>query len=203
MRTTEGEPRRRLVGLRRVGVEDGARARLGEGQLAEWGRRIGERVGGEGDGAAVVVGGGAAVAWGDGAAVFIGLRGPLGAGKSVLARAVARGAGVEGAMPSPTFNLVFRYALPGGGTLVHADLYRIASVEELAGLGWDSMLGDGVVALVEWPERAGRELPEDRWEIELEIADEPGVRVASARRFGEPAPAELPCFPTGQGRTAE
>ena len=106
-------------------------------------------------------------------------------------------------MPSPTFNLVFRYALPGGGTLVHADLYRIASVEELAGLGWDSMLGDGVVALVEWPERAGRELPEDRWEIELEIAEEPGVRVARARRFGEPAPAELPCFPTARGRTAE
>lgn len=134
--------------------------------------------------------------------MFIGLRGPLGAGKSVLARAVARGAGVEGSMPSPTFNLVFRYGLPGGGTLVHADLYRIASVEELAGLGWDSMLGDGVVALVEWPERAGCELPEDRWEIEMEIADEPGVRVASARRFGEPALAELPCFPTARGRRA-
>ncbi len=41
--------------------------------------------------------------------LVIALRGPLGAGKSVLARAIARGAGVEGPMPSPTYNLVFSY----------------------------------------------------------------------------------------------
>ncbi|NIQ54994.1 MAG: tRNA (adenosine(37)-N6)-threonylcarbamoyltransferase complex ATPase subunit type 1 TsaE, partial [Gammaproteobacteria bacterium] len=40
--------------------------------------------------------------------LFITLTGPLGAGKSVLARAIARGAGVHGAVPSPTFNLMFR-----------------------------------------------------------------------------------------------
>ena len=156
--------------------------------MAAWGRRIGARVrvgaaGGGGRG---------------GPPVFIGLRGPLGAGKSVLARAVARGAGVEAPMPSPTFNLVFRYPLPGGGSVVHADLYRVRSVEELAGLGWDDLLADGFVALVEWPERAERELPGDRWEIELEIPDEPGVRTARARRIGTPVPAELPRFPAAE-----
>lgn len=161
--------------------------------MVAWGRRIGA-------GATVGPGGAAlgadrgAASVGDGAPVFIGLRGPLGAGKSVLARAVARGAGVEASMPSPTFNIVFRYPLPGGGTVIHADLYRVESAEELAWIGWDDMVADGLVALVEWPERAGHALPDDRWEIELEIAAEPGVRVATARRFGTPALAALPAF---------
>ena len=161
--------------------------------MVAWGRRIGA-------GATVGPGGAAlgadrgAASVGDGAPVFIGLRGPLGAGKSVLARAVARGAGVEAPMPSPTFNIVFRYPLPGGGAVIHADLYRVESAEELGWIGWDDMVADGLVALVEWPERAGRALPDDRWEIELEIAAEPGVRVATARRFGTPALAALPAF---------
>lgn len=125
--------------------------------------------------------------------VFIGLEGPLGAGKSVFARAVAEGAGVQGVVPSPTFNVLFRYELPGGGALVHADLYRIGAVEELAAIGWEDVLADRAVVLVEWASRAGGELPEDRWEIELAMTDEPDVRVASVRRLG--APSALPGFP--------
>ena len=151
--------------------------RLTEDQLETWGRRIGGEL----------RAGGRPV---DGVGAFIGLRGPLGAGKSVLARAVARGAGVEGPMSSPTFNLLFRYPLPGGGSVVHADLYRVRSVAELAWLGWDDLLADGSIALVEWPERAGGELPDDRWEIELSIPGEAGVRAAVARRHG--TPRELP-----------
>ncbi|TVR66952.1 MAG: tRNA (adenosine(37)-N6)-threonylcarbamoyltransferase complex ATPase subunit type 1 TsaE, partial [Gemmatimonadales bacterium] len=63
--------------------------------------------------------------------IFLGLRGQLGAGKSVLARAIARGAGVEGAMPSPTFNLLFRYPAGEGVQVVHMDLYRLRDPEEL------------------------------------------------------------------------
>lgn len=120
--------------------------------------------------------------------VFIGLRGPLGAGKSVFARAVARGAGVEAALPSPTFNIVFRYALPGGRAVVHADLFRIESAAELALVGWGDLLGDeGAIVLAEWCGRAGEELPPDRWEMRLGfVPGEAGRRGMAVERFGEP-----------------
>ena len=126
--------------------------------------------------------------------VFIGLRGPLGAGKSVFARAVARGAGVEGALPSPTFNIVFRYALPGGRAVVHADLFRIESAGELAAVGWEDLLGDeGAIVLVEWCGRAGEELPPDRWEMRLGfVPGEAGRRGMAVERFGEPGSLPWP-----------
>ena len=140
-----------------------------EEKLTSWGRRVGT---------------------GARPPVFIGLRGPLGAGKSVFARAVARGAGVEGALPSPTFNLVFRYALPGDRAVIHADLFRIEDATELAGIGWEDMLGDeGAVVLVEWCGRAAAELPRDRWEIRLGfVPGEAGLRGVEVERFGAPTP---------------
>ena len=58
------------------------------------------------------------------------LQGDLGAGKSTLARALLRALGVEGAIRSPTYTLVERYPLPGGGEALHLDLYRIAAAGE-------------------------------------------------------------------------
>ncbi len=78
------------------------------------------------------------------------LQGELGAGKSTLARALIRGLGHDGPVPSPTYTLVEPYEL-AGGTVYHVDLYRIGSAEELEFLGWDE-LSDGLL-LVEWPER--------------------------------------------------
>jgi tRNA threonylcarbamoyl adenosine modification protein YjeE len=126
--------------------------------------------------------------------LFLGLQGPLGAGKSVLARAVARGAGVEGPIPSPTFNLLFRYGTPEGVTLVHIDLYRLESADELWELGWEDLGRAGEVVLVEWPERAGDLLPDDRWEIELVVPGRgSGLREVSVSRFGHPP--RIPGFP--------
>ncbi len=163
-------------GLRGGGVIE---MTLTEAGLHKWGRRIGAEIG---------------------PPAFIGLRGPLGAGKSVLARAVADGAGVREYLPSPTFNIVFRYSVlhrsPGGAaSVVHADLYRMRSVEELAGIGWDDFVHDDeAIVLVEWPERAGGELPADRWEVTLGYErDEPGLRSVRVDRFGEPS--ALPAFP--------
>jgi tRNA threonylcarbamoyl adenosine modification protein YjeE len=121
------------------------------------------------------------------------LQGPLGAGKSTLARAIGRGAGVEAVMPSPTFNLVFAYPLPGGGRLLHFDLYRITSPSEVHDLGWDELGDRGALALVEWPERAAPLLPGDRWDVRLSndpgAPDRRGVRV---HRVGDPPPLPLP-----------
>lgn len=79
------------------------------------------------------------------------LRGELGSGKSTLARALIRGAGHDGAVPSPTYTLVEPYHLPRG-SIYHVDLYRVSDEEELRFLGWNE-LDDGC-RIVEWPDRA-------------------------------------------------
>lgn len=129
------------------------------------------------------------VAWGEhvGASVqtpvFVALSGDLGAGKSVLARAIARGAGVEALMPSPTFNLLFRYNARNGTEVVHMDLYRIERPEDVWELGWRELGAANEITLVEWPERAGALLPPDRWDIHLGIAA-PDTRIITLKPVG-------------------
>ena len=142
----------------------------------QWGERVGQEIA---------------------APVVLALRGHLGAGKSVFARAVARGAGVVGFLPSPTFNLQFRYR-GTTATVVHMDLYRIHDPEELKELAWDELGGEGEIILIEWPERAGGLLPDDRWELELRAVDrDPALRQVAARRIGNPPP--LPPIAEGGG----
>ncbi len=126
--------------------------------------------------------------------LFLFLRGPLGAGKSVLARSIAQGAGVEGAVPSPTFNLLFRYPSRRGVQVVHMDLYRLSDPSELWELGWEELGGQDELVIVEWPDRAEGMLPEHRWEITLgPVSGDREARTVSVSRFG--VPQYLPGFP--------
>jgi len=104
-----------------------------------------------------------AAAW-DGAPAVVYLRGPLGAGKTTLARALLRELGVRGTVRSPTYTLVETYPTPRGA-VSHLDLYRIADAGELEFLGLRD-LGDGLM-LIEWPERGGSALPAADLEVEL------------------------------------
>ena len=81
------------------------------------------------------------------------LNGDLGAGKSVLARGIARGMGIRGPMPSPTFTLMIPYAADGR-KLYHFDLYRLADPDEYYAAGLDEFVGGDGVAVVEWPQMA-------------------------------------------------
>ena len=95
------------------------------------------------------------------------LSGPLGAGKSALARAFLRALLDDPALevPSPSYTLVQSYAVPAGGQAHHFDLYRLGGAEEVLELGWDEAL-EGIV-LVEWPERLGALAPPGALRIAL------------------------------------
>ena len=81
------------------------------------------------------------------------LSGPLGAGKTSVARGLLAALGLAGEAPSPTFAIVQPYAPPEVRLpLVHTDLYRIENASELDELGLDDALYDSAL-LVEWPER--------------------------------------------------
>lgn len=86
------------------------------------------------------------------------LRGPLGAGKTTLARGLLRALGVAGAIRSPTYTLLEPYELEGR-TIVHLDLYRLNDERELEPLGLRDYPAERCWWLVEWPERAGGRLP--------------------------------------------
>ena len=126
--------------------------------------------------------------------VFLGLRGPLGAGKSVLARAIGAGAGVTAPMPSPSFNLLFRYPTDSKREVVHLDLYRIDSANDLRELGWGELGAPHEMVVVEWPEHAGSLLPKDYWILDLSVPlGQPDLRNVQVHRVGNPP--ELPGFP--------
>lgn len=85
------------------------------------------------------------------------LNGPLGAGKTVLAKAIIASLGFGGDVSSPTFAIVHEYDEPGMRLpVVHADLYRLNDAEELEELGlfdhWDR------ITIVEWPSKGGATL---------------------------------------------
>ena len=99
------------------------------------------------------------------------LAGPLGAGKSTLARGLIQslaGGAIE--VPSPTFTLVQTYETPRL-VLAHFDLYRGEKPQEIAELGLDEALDEGA-AVIEWPERLGHHLPRNRLDVELHINGE-------------------------------
>jgi len=120
------------------------------------------------------------------------LRGDLGAGKSVLARAIARGAGVVAPMPSPTFNLLFQYETPDR-VINHIDLYRLEHESEVWELGWRDLGEGNQIVLIEWPERAEGLLPIPRWNVRLEPSPK-GVQFRQIwlEPVSDPRPIPLP-----------
>lgn len=94
------------------------------------------------------------------------LEGPLGAGKSELARGIAMGLGVRETVTSPSFTILNAYT-SGRIPLYHFDWYRLESEEELYELGLEEYLGGDGVALVEWPGRCPEALPGKFMMIEI------------------------------------
>jgi tRNA threonylcarbamoyl adenosine modification protein YjeE len=118
----------------------------------------------------------------------VALSGPLGSGKSELARALIRaraGAAIE--VPSPSFTLVQDYEL-GPLTIRHIDLYRLAQPDELAELGLVAPAADEAW-LIEWPERAAGLLPEHS-RLDVVLAQGPARDARTARLHAGPGWAD-------------
>jgi tRNA threonylcarbamoyladenosine biosynthesis protein TsaE len=108
------------------------------------------------------------------------LWGDLGAGKTQVAKGIARGLGIVDVVNSPTFILMAEYA--GRLPLFHVDLYRLAdAADALAGGVIDDRQADGVT-VVEWPDRMGDVLPAGRVDVRIGgSGDEPrDIEVATA-----------------------
>jgi len=115
---------------------------------------------------------------------LLALVGPLGAGKTELAKGVAEGLGVESVVNSPTFVLINEHA--GRLRLFHADAYRLDDPEEAFAAGLlDDRAASGVT-VVEWADRLGPLLPAER----LELTIEPDPTGSDRRRVGWRATGE-------------
>jgi len=98
---------------------------------------------------------------------FVGLVGELGAGKTELARGIARGVGLrEEDVTSPTFAIVHQHH--GRIRLTHADLYRLSGSQELDGTGFHELRDGPGATLVEWVDRVPGAAPPDALRIVLE-----------------------------------
>lgn len=112
----------------------------------------------------------------------IALTGSLGAGKTALARALINalprpdGSHAPEEVPSPTFTLVQTYER-APAPVWHFDLYRLSDPGEVEELGWEEARAEGI-ALVEWPDRLGPLLPEERLDILLFFPEHGGGRIA-------------------------
>ncbi len=104
------------------------------------------------------------------------LTGELGAGKTVFAKGLAAGAGVENVdrVCSPSFTLVNIYE--GRRRVFHIDLYRLERPDEILDLGWEDMLGQGIV-VVEWAEKLPFDVNGIRVRIEADTGDERRISI--------------------------
>ena len=102
------------------------------------------------------------------------LSGELGAGKSVLVRAIIHTLGYTGRVKSPTYTLIESYEVPlEGGKLTriaHLDLYRLEDPAELDYLGFDDVLAGHELVLIEWPEKGGDRVPKADLQISIRYA---------------------------------
>ena len=109
------------------------------------------------------------------AGTVLAYRGDLGAGKTAFTRGLARGLGCTDIVTSPTYTIVNEY-LNGRLPLVHFDMYRLASSDDLWDIGWEDYLERGGICAVEWSENMEDAL-EDAVTVTIEKLGEESRRI--------------------------
>lgn len=99
----------------------------------------------------------------------IALSGDLGAGKTVLTRGIAQGAGAAGYFASPTFTLVREY--PGPVPIYHVDLYRLDAPRQIEDIGFDEILDRAGAVVIEWAEKIRNWLPAEHLWVKIRLTN--------------------------------
>jgi len=110
--------------------------------------------------------------------------GDLGAGKTTLIRGMAKGLGIETLVTSPTYTIVNEYE-SGRIPLIHFDMYRLTSAEELFEIGWEDYSLRGAVLAVEWSEHVTEAFGPDTVYIQMEKAGETDRKITIIGLAGE------------------
>lgn len=105
------------------------------------------------------------------------LHGDLGAGKTCLVQGLVAALGIREPVCSPTFTIANEYNGADGTRFIHVDLYRLRGPDDLVSIGWDDYLDSGDAMAVEWPERAGDQIPANAVCIDIRIGSAPGERI--------------------------
>lgn len=100
------------------------------------------------------------------------LSGEMGAGKTVFASGIGQGWGSRYPLTSPTFNLVHEHRRAADDLrLYHLDFYRLAGDQDADSIGFDDLVDETGIVLLEWPERLTDTLPDERLWIELRVIE--------------------------------
>ncbi|MGH7548196.1 MAG: tRNA (adenosine(37)-N6)-threonylcarbamoyltransferase complex ATPase subunit type 1 TsaE [Gemmatimonadales bacterium] len=110
------------------------------------------------------------------APAVIGVSGELGAGKTTLVQAICRGLGAKVLATSPSYALVHHYETDDTA-VYHVDCFRLRTADEARDLGFNDMLRERAIVLIEWPERAGAWAPPLDRRFRLAHDPDPAVRV--------------------------
>jgi len=102
--------------------------------------------------------------------------GDLGAGKTTLTRGLAQGLGITMPVTSPTYTIVNEYEV-GCPPLIHFDMYRLGSADELFEIGWEDYLAQNAILAVEWSENVAEALPADTVYIQMENLGETSRKI--------------------------
>lgn len=138
----------------------------------------------------------AAAVAGEAGPVLFALEGPLGSGKTTLARGLLRALGVTGPVRSPSYTLVEEYAA-SPWEILHLDLYRLTDPGELEGLAVRERHVPGTLILVEWPDRGAGVLPSADLAVSLSLGEASHAarlrpQSAAGTRILERFPQKLP-----------
>jgi tRNA threonylcarbamoyladenosine biosynthesis protein TsaE len=101
---------------------------------------------------------------------IVALRGGLGAGKTCLAKGIARGLGIQGEITSPTYTIISEYE--GAVPFYHIDAYRLGGDDDFSALGGEELLFGGGISVIEWSERLPRSIPPQAITVEITFEGE-------------------------------
>ena len=103
---------------------------------------------------------------------FVALFGNLGAGKTVFVKGLCEGLGFLGDVTSPTFSIINEYRLKKGGLIVHCDMYRVTTEDDLVSVGFFDYVNKNNVVITEWSENIVNFLPDNFFKVSLNVVSE-------------------------------